>query len=823
VPSSFLNEPIFYVVKRQYDNLSVPKLQFFSKTSAKKNSFILPVLILSVIIASCTFWRGFTTYFNVIYLAQQHLDIYEEGLQKEQTAQNGAAAVITTHRWLDEEYLARQLFKKRTGLAMPLSSLSKSSANSITSTNKIITSVHLDSAIILGSKVLADKNPSKYVEDALFIIGKAQYYKNDFSGAKRKFNELLLRYPDTKYGTEVGMLMARSMMASNEYDTATIALGKVMKNAEQSGNDKQISETHKAYAELILVATPDSLSSAAEELLLAEKGLSTADASKLSYQRGTLYFLAGKWDDAEKAFRETLDKSPDATVQGEASVSLGETLRREKKYAEAKQTFQDVLKKSRYGNSHPSAQYEYAYTADLEARDAVSGDMKSIQYKLDHFPAVHSIYFVLDTTYRSVSQAIMARSRFRQAEIFRGMGEYDSAAHIANFILGTKDFSSSEMNDYVNDRIRALTRFAEWRFQLLKIDTIEHLLGKMRRSNSPMLEGVNRQVRTEAEQKVLGSRWTPQKTPVITPDEEKLIVQYEDQLKKQRASSGVSIYNINLSDTTKYIDSIHTVAMHAHFELGRAYDNFTEYPAAISEYQQALAYSMIRPDSSVNAFRAQIIFTWVELDHDQGNATQRDSLIGILTKNYGETVYAQQAVKEYAGIADKNSPGEVAYRNAYATMKSSGLDNAKNALLAIVAEHKHEDVAARALYTIGVSYEDKPRYDSAVVYYRRVLSEYPFSRYAEYLKPKMLFAMQQTQKPQVGHSQTDAVRPQNNQSQKMLQDSAKATIHTQNNQNQKILQDSVKASINTTPNSTPNTTPNLIPPDTNKVKPPHKK
>ena len=117
-----------------------------------------------------------------------------------------------------------------------------------------------------------------------------------------------------------------------------------------------------------------------------------------------------------------------------------------------------------------------------------------------------------------------------------------------------------------------------------------------------------------------------------------------------------------------------------------------------------------------------------------------------MTRSFGETIYAQQAIKEYAGIREKDSPGESVFLSAYALFKSSGLESAKPALISIVTAHTHEDVAARALYTIGVAYEDKARYDSAVVYYRRIVVEYPYSKYAEYLKPKMLYALQETSK-----------------------------------------------------------------------------
>ena len=41
------------------------------------------------------------------------------------------------------------------------------------------------------------------------------------------------------------------------------------------------------------------------------------------------------------------------------------------------------------------------------------------------------------------------------------------------------------------------------------------------------------------------------------------------------------------------------------------------------------------------------------------------------------------------------------------------------------------------------------RYDSAVVYYRKVVNDYPYSKYAEYLKPRMQYALKETSKPAV--------------------------------------------------------------------------
>src|SRR5439155_16197525 len=136
----------------------------------RSRPYYLPILLLSIGAFSCTLFHNFTTYFNVIYLARQHLEIYEDGLNAPQSAPSGAAAAITSHQWLDEEYLARQLYKKRTGTPMPYAALTKTTSwqsTQTTAASKTVTNVHLDSAIILGSKVLADKKETKYIEDAL--------------------------------------------------------------------------------------------------------------------------------------------------------------------------------------------------------------------------------------------------------------------------------------------------------------------------------------------------------------------------------------------------------------------------------------------------------------------------------------------------------------------------------------------------------------------------------------------------------------------------------------------------------------------------------
>ncbi len=699
------------------------------------------VLVASLLLVSCSTFRNVTTYFNVLYLAQKHLDIYEEQLSAESSTQNAAVATAYTHHWLEEEYQTYLIRRKHGVPIVAFNLVSKPKVALI----KGAASQHLDSAIILGSKILADKKPTKYVEDALFIVGKALFYKNDYEGSKRKFYELLYRYPDTKYTDQTGMLLAESLVETGQTDSATASLETILKH-ETSSEVKLRSDIHKTFADLLVSSSYDTYDRATEELLLAEQGLSGLAYSQLEFDRGRLFFVSGKWEKAEQAFRNAVATSTDITFQGEAMSGLAESLRRQNKFDETKKTFSEVVTKTRYAPTAPSSQYELTYTTDLEVRTKVQNVIRTPEFISATMPGVKSAYAALDTTYRNVSQAIMVRSRFRQAELFRETGQYDSAARIANIIIGTKDFSTPEMNDFVNDRMRALTRFAEWKYQLTRIDTLERLLRKLRRPGNVMMETVEAELRNDAIREFVGSKWSPTQNYTFTPEEEAKINILIEKTKKQKQTAGINVFSINFSDTARFIDSVHRIEAKAHFEIGRALESFEEYTDAIKEYKISLASVYSYPDTASTKLQAQVLFSWVQLDHELGRIEERDSLIEILTHNFGETVYAQQAGLEYGGKRDKDSPGEVAFRSASAALRSSNIESAKPALLAVVSTYPREDVAARAIYAIGIGYEDAKQSDSALYFYSRLTKEYPFSKYSVAVKSRYSYALQEFDK-----------------------------------------------------------------------------
>jgi TolA-binding protein len=684
----------------------------------------------AVAFSGCSWWHNFSTYFNTVYLAQTHLEAYE-AQQRAIVAQNANGAVaILNHRWFDEEYLMRQV-GMHSGHVDPIT---PSFSQSLSAT-KQVTNVHLDSAIILGSKILADKKANKYKEDALFIVGKAQFYKNDFIGAERKFRELLANYPQTKYGAQVQVYLARSMLVNHDIDTAAMQLESSLAASADAKDVPTASAIHRAMAELIYAKNPDSLTAIATELHKAEAGLSGEDLARLAYQEGAVEYLNGDWPAAGSAFQVAANNSSDDWLSGEAHVAHALTLREAGNLDGSKSELTSVIAHVKYGGSAVAARFELAYTDELIARKAVGNDLRSTAWSDTYEHPVLLEYHILDTTYKNSSALMISRAKFRQAEIFREMGLYDTAARLAAGLIGTKDFSSTAMNEYVSEHANSLVSYAQWHQELIHIDTLQaslqkgtsHTHGDVKIAGQVDDEAT---IHLKAVQEVLGTRFRPEVPPQLTKYDSERVKDVEARMKKNVPAKLV------VSDTTHFIDSLRFRAGSAHYELGRAYETFGEIPEAREEYRAADTMSIGPMDTGRTALRARTLYAWLELEKQEKNKIVSDSLLHELLSKYGQTMYAEQARILYV-TSSRNSPAELAYLAAYKALRNNGLEAAKPAMLQLVVNYSQEDVAPRSLYALGVSYEEVPRYDSALAYYKRVLKEYPYSSYALALRPRL--------------------------------------------------------------------------------------
>ena len=80
-----------------------------------------------------------------------------------------------------------------------------------------------EQAIEKGANLLRENPESKWVDDALLLIGKARFYQGDWAGAEEKFREVL-GLGESKLDDEAWLWLGRALTAAERYDDAALTL-----------------------------------------------------------------------------------------------------------------------------------------------------------------------------------------------------------------------------------------------------------------------------------------------------------------------------------------------------------------------------------------------------------------------------------------------------------------------------------------------------------------------------------------------------------------------------------------------------------------------
>jgi TolA-binding protein len=206
-----------------------------------------------------------------------------------------------------------------------------------------------EKAIKKASKVLAFYPNSKYVDDALFMMGKAYFRMEEYGKARRKFEELLANYPQSKFRWE-----ARYMLGTIHYylddtararDALTVLID--AKKKSQWIDDSLFLLGEMAYYAGDYMAAVEEFTKIPEDFPKSEL---RADAM---FMTGECYFNL-------KNYREALtfyQKARAYEVQGERryqiELRIGECHQRLREYPEALETFEALASSDRYVDKLP--------------------------------------------------------------------------------------------------------------------------------------------------------------------------------------------------------------------------------------------------------------------------------------------------------------------------------------------------------------------------------------------------------------------------------------------------------------------------------------
>jgi len=154
-----------------------------------------------------------------------------------------------------------------------------------------------EDAISKSADIVRKHPNSKWLDDAIMIIGKAWFYTQNYVGAEEKFNELLQL--DTPLRDEANVWLARTLFASEAYEEASTHLQAVL-------SAEDLSDRWEPHYRLILAELYIHNQNIEEATVELERGLEGIRdnhlASRAQFLLAQVFEQLGRYDDAVAAY-----------------------------------------------------------------------------------------------------------------------------------------------------------------------------------------------------------------------------------------------------------------------------------------------------------------------------------------------------------------------------------------------------------------------------------------------------------------------------------------------------------------------------------------
>ena len=165
--------------------------------------------------------------------------------------------------------------------------------------------IPFEEAITKSADILRDHPDSKWVDDAILIIGKAWFFTLNFVGAEGKFNEILAL--DSPLHEEARFWLARTLIASGAYDEAFSHLQSILSVEDVS----QRWEPRYRLALAELHVQRENWEEAAVETQSGLDALRDPDlAGRALFLLGQVYEQLGQFEDAIRAYNRVQRHKP---------------------------------------------------------------------------------------------------------------------------------------------------------------------------------------------------------------------------------------------------------------------------------------------------------------------------------------------------------------------------------------------------------------------------------------------------------------------------------------------------------------------------------
>ncbi|MBI2428675.1 MAG: tetratricopeptide repeat protein [Ignavibacteriales bacterium] len=569
------------------------------------------------------------------------------------------------------------------------------------------------SSIEKNSKVLSFYPTSKWVDDALLMIGKAYFYLEDNVRAERKFLELSVKFPESDLIDESTLFLGRSFL-----------------------RQKKITEGVKRLEELL------------EKTIATDENI----AGMAAYELGQFYLSQNNFELAEKFYSQSLPMVDDEEQQAHTQFQIAQCLENLKLYEKAEAEYEKV--------SDYEPGYTLLFSADLakartlvqrekfseavEMMESMLEDTKNTEfYASIHFEIANALlaqgdrigamekYRYIDTTFVRTDES--AKSYFALAQIYERVDRrYDSAR--VYYGKAKSEFPSSKITQEASQKFEVFTKYDTYNKDLIRFDSLIAQTKRQREKDDSVRtaasDSVSLQLKDSTITEIIDPKSRKATKPVKKGEAKKDSIPPFDSTKiKAQIAKDLAFKQL--------LDSLQRSIIRTKFELGGLF--FLELPVPDSALYWFDQVVMNYPQSE---FAPRALYTIAEIYRTIKERPQavRDSIHSLIISSYPSSPYAQES-RKILGIPiveiQKDTVIELLDR-AEAFADANDFIGAIKTYKEVVEKHSSSPLTPKAMFTAGWHYENSIRNpDSALAVYRRLIARYPSSQYATVVRPKI--------------------------------------------------------------------------------------
>ncbi len=621
----------------------------------------------------------------------------------------------------------------------------------------------LNKSIERASKIIQFHKNSKFIDQAVLLIGKSYYFMGDYFNAERKFNEFLSKLSSSEYADEAILYLGRTRIKLGKYDEGKQILSQLAK----SSTDNEIkSLTMRDLG--ILSFNKGNIQDAINDFKVS------IDFTKSKERKAEDQFILAKIISqynptlSANEYSKVTDYTSDFDLSFFARLNAAKGMIYNKSFAGADELLSDLRKKYR---DVPS----FTQLVDLEIANSLYGQNKIKDAKNKYFEiivkypgtvsAADAYYYLGKHEEEKNDNYLNALVNYRKAELENASSEYhDKSSKKAStldryfYLIGeVKDTSAVKIPTTNAEVEKYRSKYNEEK-GIEQIKTQENEEGNTKGQNDGRQKGdgkgrsggISSKYNINPSDSLKGNN-NPEAGPSSNPTMNNPGRGRNEKNTEKNKNTGNDSTEDKSSEETGAVnnDSLDAIA-----DSIKIKQKESRMFSAYYELAEIFIYSLSRADSAekylkillseFNApeYKSKVLYTLGNFYKNNNRKSEADEIFSRIISDFPNTVYAI-ASKNVLGIKANESdviqkPADEIFVNAFNLYNEKKYNDAINVLKEIEVRFPDDSVVAKSLYGIGFIYENGlSNKDSTVVYYRKLSERFPSSGYAENIAPKL--------------------------------------------------------------------------------------